>query len=592
MFQNLIAPYIDKLPDAIVFLEKVREENKDFAQFFNEAKDSPLCKGYSIHDLLLKPLNRLKEYAGFTKLVLKYTPASHPDYSQLQVSNESLVNISQLLEEKRRSIENLARLIEIQQSFKLKDFVNENRVLVKECIIQDCTKNKPKDKRFCLFNDVIIIGSVRKASTKAINYHLADISLVELPDGATTKNMVELQTIKNRDKKRIAFSSLEEKQLVLGLVKEHQQNPQLFDGGGKLPRDSSRKPRISISDLFFKKKSDTVASGRISRFQQSDSNLRTMPAGMSTEDSPISRRLDSPSPTTMEPLSPKNPSPESPYGKNRASGDERAFFTSAGASPSNTPPQDSLLGVSPPSSNSLSNSDDIEVESTVKRRSSPLQPPQEKANPSASNEPLSPNVDSPKLRVKVLGVSGAAPRPHTPPPKAPEGISAKKQPPVKPGAKVGVPAKKFPDKKGVKKIGPKKAPSTSPGESKTEADILCAQCNQLIQGNALAHKGNFYHDDCYKCHSCRTSLAGLPFAEKDGVPYCKNCAINIFAEPCAGCGEMITSQFLSALGAKYHPECFLCFQCKANISSGYGTKGNRAYCPACIREMKKQAQKK
>merc|ERR1712232_839777 len=100
---------------------------------------------------------------------------------------------------------------------------------------------------------------------------------------------------------------------------------------------------------------------------------------------------------------------------------------------------------------------------------------------------------------------------------------------------------------------------------------------KVIEGNALSHKGKFYHDECYRCTACKKSLSGIPFAEKNGVPYCKNCAIKMFAEPCGGCGEMITSHFLSALGKKYHPACFVCYKCKANISKGYATKGGQPY---------------
>ena len=115
----------------------------------------------------------------------------------------------------------------------------------------------------------------------------------------------------------------------------------------------------------------------------------------------------------------------------------------------------------------------------------------------------------------------------------------------------------------------------------------CNKCKKDIESNTITFKGNFYHDECYRCDKCKTSLVGISFVEKNGAPFCKNCSAS-FAEPCVSCGEAITSEFLSALGSKFHPECFVCSNCKANISSGYASRGGKPYCPSCIRELKKK----
>lgn len=83
------------------------------------------------------------------------------------------------------------------------------------------------------------------------------------------------------------------------------------------------------------------------------------------------------------------------------------------------------------------------------------------------------------------------------------------------------------------------------------AQVSCSACGEPVVGNALTSKGKYYHYACYRCTECSISLVGVPFAEKKGVPYCKNCALTLFAEPCHQCGKLITGQFLSAFGEKY-----------------------------------------
>ncbi len=92
----------------------------------------------------------------------------------------------------------------------------------------------------------------------------------------------------------------------------------------------------------------------------------------------------------------------------------------------------------------------------------------------------------------------------------------------------------------------------------------------------------------------QVSLLVVPFAEKRGIPYCKDCAISMFAEvarlpalaaagadgarcqPCAGCGKMITGAYLAAFGVKYHPACFLCAAGTATATAAAITPHARA----------------
>ena len=122
------------------------------------------------------------------------------------------------------------------------------------------------------------------------------------------------------------------------------------------------------------------------------------------------------------------------------------------------------------------------------------------------------------------------------------------------------------------------------------SSVACTACGEPVIGSALNSKGKYFHSTCYKCTECSKSLIGVPFAEKKNLPYCRDCALTLFSEPCAGCGKMITGQFLSAFGAKYHPACFTCAAgCGANVSKGYAKRNGQAYCRECARSAKRAA---
>jgi len=54
----------------------------------------------------------------------------------------------------------------------------------------------------------------------------------------------------------------------------------------------------------------------------------------------------------------------------------------------------------------------------------------------------------------------------------------------------------------------------------------CPSCSKVVVGTALQAVGGIWHQDCFKCAKCGTSLGGKSFLTKDHAPddpLCEKC---------------------------------------------------------------------
>lgn len=58
------------------------------------------------------------------------------------------------------------------------------------------------------------------------------------------------------------------------------------------------------------------------------------------------------------------------------------------------------------------------------------------------------------------------------------------------------------------------------------------------------------------------------FVEKDGQAYCENHYYELFGGRCMKCNQPIQGDHLSALGGKWHTQCFVCTECNAPFPGG------------------------
>merc|ERR1711862_416128 len=86
------------------------------------------------------------------------------------------------------------------------------------------------------------------------------------------------------------------------------------------------------------------------------------------------------------------------------------------------------------------------------------------------------------------------------------------------------------------------------------------------------------------CHQCDDSLAGHRYVLREDHPYCIKCYENVFANNCDECGKIIgiDSKDLSYKEKHWHEACFLCNKCRTSlVDKQFGSKADRIYCGPC-----------
>jgi paxillin len=68
-----------------------------------------------------------------------------------------------------------------------------------------------------------------------------------------------------------------------------------------------------------------------------------------------------------------------------------------------------------------------------------------------------------------------------------------------------------------------------------------------------------FHIEHFTCVECGRGFGPEGYHEKEGLPYCREDYLRLFGPKCKGCKNSIKSQrFITALGATWDPECFVC----------------------------------
>ncbi|NXM52684.1 FHL1 protein, partial [Illadopsis cleaveri] len=101
----------------------------------------------------------------------------------------------------------------------------------------------------------------------------------------------------------------------------------------------------------------------------------------------------------------------------------------------------------------------------------------------------------------------------------------------------------------------------------------------------LHFKNRYWHDNCFRCFKCYTSLVNEPFMlRENNKVWCSNCTAAEDAPRCKGCFKPIIAgdQTVEYKKMVWHKDCFTCSQCKQVIGSGsFFPKGDEFYCVSC-----------
>ncbi|TNN81245.1 PDZ and LIM domain protein 5 [Liparis tanakae] len=95
----------------------------------------------------------------------------------------------------------------------------------------------------------------------------------------------------------------------------------------------------------------------------------------------------------------------------------------------------------------------------------------------------------------------------------------------------------------------------------------CARCQQKILGEVMNALKQTWHVSCFVCAGCQQPIRGNTFHMEDGQPYCEIDYYKMFGSSCHGCDFPIEAgdKFLDALGSTWHDTCFVCAVCSTSL---------------------------
>src|SRR5947209_822072 len=88
------------------------------------------------------------------------------------------------------------------------------------------------------------------------------------------------------------------------------------------------------------------------------------------------------------------------------------------------------------------------------------------------------------------------------------------------------------------------------------AQRICKGCGQPISGSYITALGATWHPEHFVCFACHRPIDDAQFNMHEGAPYHSECYLNRIAPRCAYCHKPITGQYYTHEGSSYHAECY------------------------------------
>ncbi|XP_029989721.1 paxillin-like [Sphaeramia orbicularis] len=113
----------------------------------------------------------------------------------------------------------------------------------------------------------------------------------------------------------------------------------------------------------------------------------------------------------------------------------------------------------------------------------------------------------------------------------------------------------------------------------TVAKGVCGACKKPIVGQVVTAMGKTWHPEHFVCTHCQEEIGSRNFFEREGQPYCETDYHNLFSPRCHYCNGPILDKVVTALDKTWHPEHFFCAQCGAFFGpEGFHEKDGKAFC--------------
>lgn len=96
----------------------------------------------------------------------------------------------------------------------------------------------------------------------------------------------------------------------------------------------------------------------------------------------------------------------------------------------------------------------------------------------------------------------------------------------------------------------------------------CGGCHEAITGEYVEALGKLWHPEHFVCHTCRKPFEGAHFRSIEDTPFCEQHFRERMAMKCARCDKVIMGKALTAVGKRFHHDCFVCDLGNHSIAAG------------------------
>uniref|UniRef100_H0WVZ0 Four and a half LIM domains 2 n=4 Tax=Strepsirrhini TaxID=376911 RepID=H0WVZ0_OTOGA len=121
-----------------------------------------------------------------------------------------------------------------------------------------------------------------------------------------------------------------------------------------------------------------------------------------------------------------------------------------------------------------------------------------------------------------------------------------------------------------------------------EYSSKCQECKKPIMPGTrkMEYKGSSWHETCFICHRCQQPIGTKSFIPKDNQNFCVPCYEKQHALQCVQCKKPITTGGVTYREQPWHKECFVCTACKKQLSGQrFTARDEFAYCLSCFCDL-------
>lgn len=124
--------------------------------------------------------------------------------------------------------------------------------------------------------------------------------------------------------------------------------------------------------------------------------------------------------------------------------------------------------------------------------------------------------------------------------------------------------------------------------SKVGSTTICSGCGKGgWSGRSLTALGGKWHQQCWRCAGCLQLLQG-PYntGKLDNLPYHPQCFKQAFSPRCASCKDLLSDKYVNVDGQTLHAQCFRCVLCQKAIVDSYNSskQDDGHYHPDCYKQ--------